>query len=185
MTIGIDIDDTMTNSSEKIKEYLEKYDEEYSHHLISNFANIIRGFLIDDITKQFFNKYAETMGNEIELKENVKEVIDKLRNDGYKIVIVTARSDNFYKDAQKFCEEYLKRNNINYDKLVTQQTFKLECCINEKIDLFIDDALDTVEDLNNRGIKTILFNSVHNRDKETSVKRVDNWLELYDLINNL
>ncbi len=185
MTIGIDIDDTITNSTQKVKEYLEKYDSDYGNQLLNNLEEIIRGFLIDDMTKKFFNDFAETMGNEIEVKENAREVIDKLRSEGNRIIIVTARSNNFYKDAQKFCEEYLKRNNINYDKLITSQTYKIECCRNENIDLMIDDAIDTVENLNKEGIKSILFNSDINKSKETNVKRVNDWLEVYYYIHNL
>ena len=39
--------------------------------------------------------------------------------------------------------------------------------------------------LNKEGIKSILFTSEINKDKETHVKRVSNWLELYDVIHNL
>ncbi len=187
MNIGIDIDDTITNSSEVVKEYCYKYDSAYctDNRLIKSFERIIRGFLDDDVVKRFFNDHARNIGNDIKIKENAKEVIDKLRSKGNKIFIITARSDKFYENAQKFCEEYLKRNNINYDKLITGQTFKIETCKNEKIDLMIDDAIDTCEELAREGIKTILFNSEININKETSVKRVDNWNQLYNEIQNL
>ncbi len=187
MNIGIDIDDTITNSSEVIKEYCYKYDSIYcnDNRLIKNFENIIRGFLDDEITKKFFNDHAVEMGNKIKIKDGAKEIIDKLRSEGNKIFIITARSDKFYEDAQKFCEEYLENNNINYDKLITHQTYKIETCKNENIDLMIDDAIDTCEQLSKEGIKVILFNSDINRNKETQVKRVDNWYQLYDEIQNL
>ena len=187
MRIGIDIDETMTNSTDKVKEYLIKYDSYYSndYKLINGLETIIRGFLDGEEVKAFFRDHAKEIGNEIELKENVKEVIDRLRQDGHKIVIITARSDKYYDDVQTYCEEYLKRHNINYDKLITHQTYKIETCKREKIDLMIDDAIDTVEDLQKEGIKTILFTSEINKDKETSVKRVNNWKELYDYIKEI
>ena len=186
MNIAIDIDDTLTNSSDVISKYVHKYDSTYCNdgHLIDNIESIIRGFLIDEETKKFFNDFALEMGNLITIKDNAKEVIDKLRSEGNRIIIITARSDNFYEDAQKFCEEYLKKHNINYDKLLTHQTYKLEACKRENIDLMIDDAIDTCESLMDEGIKTVLFNSNLNKNKKTNVKRVDNWLELYDYIHN-
>ena len=187
MRIGIDIDDTITNSCEVVEYYINKYDSDYSdnQHLIKNLGNILRGFLADEITQKFFLDHSKEMGMKIQIKENAKEVIDKLREEGNEVIIITARSNKFYQNAQEFCEEYLRVNNINYDKLVTGQTFKLDACINENIDLMIDDAVDTVEAINNYGIKTILFNSKLNKDKETSIKRVSNWLELYNEIHNL
>lgn len=187
MNIAIDIDDTLTDSTKVIRDFINRYDSDYCDdgHLIKNLGSIIRGFLIDEDTKRFFNDHAIEMGNAIKIKEDAKEVIDKLRTEGNKIIIITARSDNFYEDAQKFCEEYLKRNNINYDKLITHQTYKIEACKRENIDLMIDDAIDTCEELMKEGIKTILFNSELNNGKETSIKRVFNWNELYDYIHNL
>ena len=187
MRIGIDIDDTITNSTKVVKKYIEKYDSVYCNdkHLINNLNSIIRGFLADEDTKRFFKDHSKEMGMEIEVKEHAKEIIDKLKEEGNQIYIITARSDKFYDNAQEFCEEYLKYNNINYDKLITAQTYKLEACKKEKIDLMIDDAVDTVESISKEGIKTILFNSETNKDKKTNIKRVSNWLELYNEIHNL
>ena len=187
MRIGIDIDDTMTDSTKTVRKYLIKYDSYYSnnHKLINGLNDIIRGTLIDDEIKAFYRDHSREIGNEIELRDNVKEVIDKLRKDGHEIIIVTARSDNFYTDAHKFCEEYLKEKNINYDKLITHQMYKIETCKNEKIDLMIDDAIDTVEDLQEEGINSILFTSDLNKDRETKVKRVYTWNELYDYIKEI
>ena len=187
MRIGIDIDDTITNSTEVVKEYINKYDSLYcdDNRLKNKINEIVRGTFADEIVRKFFRDYSLEMGNKIKVKDNAKEIIDKLKNEGNEIYIITARSDLFYDDAQKFCEEYLKNNEIYFDKLITAQTYKVECCKNEKIDLMIDDAVDTVENLNKENIKAILFNSELNIDKNTNVKRVNNWLELYNAINNM
>lgn len=39
----------------------------------------------------FYNQYLPEMMEKYELKENVKEVIDRLRRNGNKIIIITAR----------------------------------------------------------------------------------------------
>ena len=159
MRIGIDIDDTMTDSTKVVREYINRYDECYCDdgHLINNLESIIRGFLADEATKNFFQDHSLEMGFDIKLKDNVKYIIDKLKEEGNEIYIITARSNKFYKDAQGFCEEYLKKYDINYDKLITGETFKVDTCKRENIDLMIDDAVDTVENVNKEGIKSILF----------------------------
>ncbi len=185
MKIGIDIDDTITNSSIVVKEYAYKYDNDYNNRLVPNIDSIMRGFLEDEYVQKFYDEHSKDIGNAIEVKENAKEVIDKLRSEGNQVYIITARSNKFYGDAYAFTEGYLKRHNVNFDKLVTSQTYKLEYCKNEGIDLMIDDAIDTVESINKEGINSILFTSEINKDKETNVRRVNNWLELYEIIHNL
>ena len=184
MKIGIDIDDTITDSSKVVKEFAYKYDNDYSNRLVNNINSIMRGFLEDEYVQKFYDEHSRDIGNAIEVKENVKEVIDKLRSEGNKIYIITARSDKFYGDAQAFTAEYLDRHNIKYDKLVTSQTYKVEYCKNEGIDLMIDDAVDTVENMNKEGIKSYLFTSDINKDIDTSSQRIDNWLDLYEIIHN-
>ena len=109
MRIGIDIDDTITNSTEVVREYMEKYDNLYcdDKHLINKIDEIVRGTFADEAAKRFFKDFSKEMGNKIQLKDNAKEIIDKLKNDGNEIYIITARSDVYYENAQKFCEEYL------------------------------------------------------------------------------
>ena len=57
MNIGIDIDDTITNSTEVIREYVIKYDTEYSNskELVNNLDKIVRGFKGSNIIERFFN----------------------------------------------------------------------------------------------------------------------------------
>ena len=56
MNIGIDIDDTITNSTEVIREYVIKYDTEYSNskELVNNLDKIVRGFKGSNIIERFF-----------------------------------------------------------------------------------------------------------------------------------
>jgi len=186
MIIGFDIDDTLTNTYDIVRKYIYKYDKYYSNnnHLINNFDGIIKGLVNDEITTKFFLDYSHEMASSMPIKEYARKVLNKLHKEGFKIYFITARSDRFYKNAQEFCEQYLKNNNIYYDKLITGQANKLEACIREKIDIMIDDGIHHCEWLNNNGIKTILFNSKSNENDKTNIKRVYNWKELYNCIHN-
>ena len=183
MTIGIDIDDTITDSYEVVRDFILTYSD--SDELKNNIEGIIRGNYVPDETKTFYKKNSKIIGNMINVKENAKEYIDKLHNDGYKIIIITARNNNYYDDAYAFCEEYLNSYNIYYDKLIVDQPFKIKACKDNNIDIMVDDAIDTVEDCDKNGIKGILFNSQINIKKETSAKRVSTWEELYNYITEL
>ena len=184
MIIGFDIDETLTDSYKVIKKYARKYDKQYSNNrYISNKVDDIMVNYTDEIITKFFVDHSFEMGNEMKVKKDAKKVIDKLHDEGFKIYFITSRNDKFYRDAQLFCESYLNKNNIYYDKLITGPQIKIDTCIEEKIDIMVDDSIYTCEELDKRGIKSILFASRANKGKQTYIKRVYNWKELYDYIH--
>lgn len=183
LTIGIDIDDTITNSNKVVKKYINKYSN--SEELKNNVANIIRGLYVSDESKVFYKKYSKIMGDSIKVKKNAKEIINKLYDEGNRIVIVTARNNNYYDDAYGFSYDYLKRNGIKFHELYVDQAYKLKLCKEENVDLFIDDSVDIIDELYDNNIKTLLFISSINKDKKTKSKKVNNWLQIYDYIKRI
>jgi uncharacterized HAD superfamily protein len=180
-TIGIDIDDTITNSTRVVRYYINRYSN--SNELKNNVEGIIRGIYVSDETKSFYKKRSQEIGNKIKVKKHAVEIIKQLHDDGHKIIIVTARNNNYYDDAYKFSYDYLTRNGIIFDKLCVDQPYKTPLCIKEKIDFMIDDAIDTVDDTQSNGIKSILFTSSINKNKSTKAKRLNNWKQVYKYIN--
>ena len=76
MTIGVDIDDTITNSSELIIKYVKKFFNTDNPALISNVMHLTK---IEDKLLEFYEKYLYELMNTYTIKENAKEVIDRLR----------------------------------------------------------------------------------------------------------
>lgn len=187
MRIGIDIDDTTTNSAKTIRKYIIKYSNNYcdDNYMINNMDIILRGFFENEGVKKFFHDKAITMANEIEVKEHASDIINRLHDDGHEIYFITARSNNSYKDAQAFCEDYLRKNNIYFDKVITGQLYKIQACKDNNIDLMIDDGVDTCDELNKQGLKALLFTSELNQDKDAISPRVSDWNEAYEFIQNL
>lgn len=186
LRIGIDIDDTLTNTSELLTEMAYKYDKDYSNnnHVINNIPALVRGLFDDEILNQFYIDHVIELGNNVKVKEDAKEVIDKLISEGHEIIFITARSEKFYPDTENFNKEYLKINNIKYNKLICGQTYKIETCKKENIDIMFDDAVDTCESLNKNNIKAVVFTSSINKQRETKCDRVSSWNELYTYVNN-
>ena len=125
------------------------------------------------------------MATEIEVKKDAPNIINKLHEEGHEIYFITARSDNYYGNAQEYCVNFLKKHNIYYDKLITHQTYKDKTCRNEHVDLIIDDAIDTCRDVEKLGMKSILFTSELNKDKPTNLTRANTWKEVYNIIHNM
>jgi len=185
MRIGIDIDDTLTKTTEIILKYAEMFNSEYDYKLVDNMKASLKGKIIEKKYIDFYRKYIVQMSMEVELKEHSKEIIDKLLSEGHEIFFITAREDNFYKDAYKVTYDYLKKNNVNYTKLITGNVNKGITCKLEKIDVFFDDLYKNVIDVDNVNIKVVLYNSVNNMDINSSVDRINSWIELYEYVNKL
>ncbi len=169
MRIGIDIDDTITNSHDYViylkKKYLPQYDS--------------TKLLPDDVFREFINKYDSLIHKNAPLKEGVVEAITYLKNAGHTIYIMSARG-NYSKTSYEDSQDYLLRHNIPYDKLICNVGTKVEAVKCEKIDLFIDDNAQVCNSLRNNNINVIKMK--RHDDKEENLLTCANWEEIIKCI---
>ena len=190
MIIGIDIDDTITDLSDIFLKYATLYNKEneIDFKIDKTQWDIDKafGWNNDDFMK-FSKKYLEILLNEAKPKKGCVDVINKLREDGNKIVIITARNSEELIDPYEFTKNWLELNNIGFDKLVVNSNKKEEDCINNKIDVFVDDRLENCEKVYEKlHIPVFLFDSVYNtNDKNSLIERVFSWEEVYSKIRNI
>lgn len=194
MRIGIDIDDTLTD----VKDELIKAGENYARSLgkdikvDKNFEDKNNNgnkwqemfqFNYDEL-KYFLKDIQESITNKAKPRENVVEVINKLKNDGNEIIIITARDSEFHDDPYKYSKDWLDKNNIYYDKLVVNARNKDDACIKEKIDLFIDDSESNCLKVKKAGIKTIrVCNEIENSN--SNLICFNNWNDIYSYIQTI
>lgn len=190
MIIGIDIDDTITDLSDIFLKYATLYNKEneIDFKIDKTQWDIDKafGWNNDDFMK-FSKKYLEILLNEAKPKKGCVDVINKLREDGHKIVIITARNSEELIAPYEFTKNWLELNNIGFDKLVVNSNKKEEDCINNKIDVFVDDRLENCEKVYEKlHIPVFLFDSVYNtNDKNSLIERVFSWEEVYSKIRNI
>ena len=184
MRIGIDIDDTITNTYEVLtriycKEFnvdektLEGKNGDY-YEVYGITKETYKKFLKEHFCKEAFN---------IKVKENVSNIFNKLKENN-EIYIVTARTDENFINTKEICEEYLNKNNIYFDKVIVNAKNKGKVCFENNIDILIDDNIDNCKSANEYNIKCLLFNSKINQNND-DLKRVYDWNEVYNIINNL
>ena len=179
MHIGIDIDDTITNSWESVIPYYSKMfniSEEDLHKSKPYYNAISHLITLDEYYKIMLPLYDEVIPN-VSLKDNVKETIDKLYELGYHVTFITARGID-HTDPYKDSKDYLDKYGIKYDKIITNVRDKAKACVEEKIDIFIDDSMRNCEAVSKTGIETLLYEAYYNKDY-TGVKHVKNWNEIY------
>lgn len=189
MNIGIDIDNTITDTLPVLKQYCKRYNEEVvkrnleiNKHGFATF-NLYDWTIEEDI--DFCKKYLEEVVTQAKLKENASKVIKKLKEDGNNIYIMTARTKPNFKDPYDITEKFLKDNNILYNKLIVGSTKKDELCMQYNIDIMIDDEPQNINAIS-KNIPVIVFKAVHNEFCEgKNIIKVDNWNQVYNIIEKI
>ena len=184
ITIGIDLDDTISSSNEMFIKYAKLYNKEkkINFKIDETQWDLDKSFGWNDNNyKEFCKQYLRTLLNEAEIKYNAAEKINKLKNEGYKIIIITSRNEKELNDMYSFTEKWLKNHNINYDKLIINSLQKEEECLKNKVNIFIDDNMKNCMNVYKKlQIPVFLFDGLYNtNDKYSNIERVYSWDEIY------
>lgn len=181
MRIGIDIDDTITNTQDKIDEIaLEKENKQIYDRTKHWFYERFNTSADEDTL--FFYKYAREIMGSADIKENASLYINKLHDLGHEIYIITARSNKFADNIMDITLDYLAKNEIKYDKIIFQSHNKADICRENNIDVMVDDSIEHIEEITNVGIKVIIMDNEYNRNSNGT--RAKNWEEVYNLIES-
>lgn len=178
MRIGIDIDDTITETSELVKYVLAK------NNLLD------KGSDFDSFSKTELNDFEDLIRSNIEevfntcsIKENAREVINYLKEKGNQIYIITARSNYYSSNIYQITVNYLKKQGIEYDELLFGYEDKKDICVEKNIDIMLDDSKRIINSLKDTAVDAIIFDASYNKDYQG--KRVNNWLEFKYYIDGL
>lgn len=190
MNIGIDIDDTITKTSEETdtwaKEYTEnvlkrKFELKEIEILDPMWAKHLYGWNEEE-NKKFWDIYYEKIMENVKPKEYALEVINKLSKEN-NIIIITARWDTENGIISKITEEWLERYGLNYEKLFIGYKDKRNIVKENNIELFIDDSFKTCKQISEMNVRTLIMNSRINKDMEDeNMERVFSWKEIEEKI---
>lgn len=186
--IGIDLDDTLTILQKYMKEEAKKFDKIIHGKGIINKKSYLVGEMYgwsDEKKDEFFKNYRINAIEKAKVRPNVQYVLDTFFKKGYKVIIITARDDLYYKNAYEYTKNWLDKNNIKYSELITNVKDKKAVCKKYKVDYFIDDMPNNCEDVNSLGsIKVIMIKNGQNKTKNQDILIVDNFLKIKEVITN-
>ncbi len=193
MRIGIDIDGVLNSQYKFCIDYGTKFCNELGKYKLENINAIDTTdmFLWDEgIAHQFWNTYREVLVVKLPPKKYASEVINKLKNEGNLIYIITARKNNdewfpdFLKeDVEGITKKWLKENKIYYDEIVFDVKDKGKYCKNNNIDIMIEDDPNNLRKLIGN-TDVIIFDYPYNRNIEfTDLTRAYSWYDIYYKIN--
>ena len=181
MRIGIDIDDTITNSWEYlIPIYRKIFNVEITEKSLP-YYNVVQDKMSLDEFLEIGKEHEEEMGK-VPIKKDVLEILTKLKKEGHTIVFITARGRS-YNNAYEHTKKYLEQHSIPYDKIIVDTWDKAKVCQEEKIDLFIDDGKKHCEEVLACGIDVLMMETNYNKEY-TEFKHVKKWQDIYEYIKN-
>jgi len=183
MNIAIDIDDTLADSFEHFlpsaAEFMGRTDLDYMRE---------HGISYDTMPEPFGSRlveYARSCWADLvpstPFKPDAAEYVQKLRDRGHKIIIITGRDYVLYEDPYAVTLEELANGKIPYDKLVCTRD-KGTACEEEHIDLIIDDMPRNLTAAQEKGTRTLLFTSPANIHWDLPFERVASWPEAFERI---
>ena len=187
MKIGIDIDGVLNSQYNFCIDYGTKFCNEIGKYKLENVNAIDTTdmFLWDDeVAHKFWNKYRKDLVITLPAKKYAYEVIEKLSEDGNKIYIITARflTDKDTPEGERMrniVKNWLKQNNIHYDKIIFAPEDKLEICKENKIDIMIEDKVENINNIS-KEIPVVCFNASYNKScTSDNIYRAYSWYDVY------
>lgn len=196
MNIGIDIDGVLTDIEEWQLDYGSKFFYEEYGLSIKDYKGYETNEIFDvdiKLDDEFWNKYFRDYSINVEARKFANEVIDKLKEDGHEIYIITARGSFLSHSADVMSIEenrnivlnWLKNNQIHYDNIIFSPEDKLEICKQNNIDLMIEDKVDNINKISKK-IPVICFDARYNQEcKGKNIYRCYSWYDIYAKIGEI
>lgn len=192
MKIGIDIDGVLNSSHDFCIDYGTKFCSLiHTYHLENaDSMDTTDMFLWDeDTAHQFWNHYRYDLVCVLPAKKYAAEVIRKLKKEGAEIYIITARhnGDSWYpdnlQDVEMVTKKWLEENEICYDKIFFNTKDKGACCLENGVDIMIEDEVNNIKKLMGN-TDVFVYDCPYNRISEfSSLTRVYSWYDIYDKIH--
>ena len=192
MIIGVDIDNTITHTTEMIMHYAEIYGRERGLNTVPD----LRYYYLEDAlgwstaeADAFFDKYLARIYYEMKPKDQAAEVLAEL-NKQHEIILITSRNLKF-PQVKEATISWLKRNNISYDRLILNATSnmhffsKLSIRQEYQVDVMIEDHYEPVSELCPL-LPVIMFEYPYNRHLQAdNIIPVKHWSEVKHWIDFL
>jgi len=188
MRIGVDMDGIVADFTPKMIKH---------HNLVHNLHDPTSGYSVYDLTqpwqcsyeemvKRIHEFYRSDLFKTIQPVKGAKTGIRHLSKK-HELVLVTSRPYFIEQLSIDWLDQYFPGHfkKIVHTNQITQRNKKRrkksEICLEEKIDLMIDDALEFAVDCATAGIKVLLFDAIWNQEKNLhqNITRIFGWKNIH------
>lgn len=189
MRIGLDIDNVITDFDKKLlEEFLKEDKKKRNRGIINPNGNWIKNFFdwSEEEQNDFMDENMEEFARHFEPREEAKYYMDKLLEDGHGLYLISNRVYPHYEHPYETTVKWLEDNKINYTKLIlSKATNKTQECKENNIDIMFDDGRLNCRYLQENNILCYLMATKYNKRNIDDLKVVNNWKELYEVINKM
>lgn len=192
MNIGIDIDDTISDTFATLLECAQKYTiEELKREPVIDKKELTNHLYIESMhhwnkeeALEFWKKYYAEILEKVNIKTYAAETIKKFREKGNKVFLITARWDMEEVNTKKITLDWLKENDVEYDDFIMNAEDKLKIIKDKQIDVFIDDSIDNCKKVAYASnVKVYIMDTrVNENFHDEKIKRAYSWPHVYSLI---
>ena len=191
MRIGIDMDGVLTDLTRFVTDYGRKfcYENNIKYRIHPEEYNEASALGVsEENTYKFWNKYLPYYATEYPTREFASEVIKKLKENN-EIYIVTARNEDglpqeLHGKMKEFVNAWLEKNEIQYDEIIYTKGSKLPFCLDNNIDIMIEDAPMNIKDISTK-IPVLCFDNSYNKGIEgENITRVYSWYDVLRVIES-
>lgn len=193
MRIGIDIDGVLTDIEEVQIDYGSKFFFEKGEYKGLDATK----YYVSDMFKvkksydfEFWNSVLMDYSINGRCRNFASQVISKLRAEGYEIFIITARVADMsgYQISVEQMKEnvirWLEKSNILYDKLIFSSNDKSKDCIENNIDIMIEDNPTNILQLS-KLIPVICYDANYNKEcRGNNITRCYSWYDIYNTLKS-
>lgn len=187
MRIGIDLDDTVANTNDKLIERALKFDKEcvkgrgFKNKDAYTFMEMFYWSVMD--VDNFFKVIRSgDFYSTVDPIPKAALYVSKLYDEGNEIYFITRRSSKF--KTKHSTKKWLKKYGFKYHKLLLGSIKKGEICAANNINMFIDNDEKNVIDATSRGVDSILKGTIYNKE-ENKLNRIEDWEDIYNYINGV
>lgn len=190
----IDLDDTIALTSNTIIKFAVDFDKKVLkiNGELKNIDNCkdyyyfakMLGWNKEQLTQFFDNCYLKYL-KEIRVKPEASSALKKIKALGISIYIVTSRREKENGKVTKITKNWLKQNNIIYDKLFINAINKWNIIKQVKPSYFLDDSFENCLNVSkvSKNTEVILMTTTFNKKiQNEQFRQISNLNELYDII---
>ncbi len=177
MRIGIDIDDTFTETKKIFSKYLKKYRKEkkIDISLVEKMSN--------EMYFDFLNLYGDSIYRFVKEKKHASRIVRNWGLDGIEVYFVTARSEKECREVEKITKEFFRLHDVPYRDIIFRSQNKYEDTKCLELDVFIDDRESVLDSFPKNDM--LKLRMVPNKMIYSKYQKVTNWKEIDAIIQNL
>jgi len=184
--IGFDLDDVLLNFSDALRIHLNNiFQKNFERSHVTSFRiENVYGITGEEMRKIINNFYLHDDHLRAEPMEGSKIALSKLAEDNT-IYVVTAKPDHLEKITLNWINKHFPNifreiHFANHFSDLSKKRYKSEICIENGIEIFVDDALDNAIELAGKGIPVLMPDRPWNQanDLPPLVTRVYSWEEI-------